>query len=359
MTGLQLNAISKSFGRVPVLSDVTLEINPGELFFLLGPSGCGKTTLLRIIAGFTETTEGTVSFDGIDMTDVPPHRRNTGMVFQNYALWPHMTVSQNISFGLDIRKLPAREKRERIGRALDLVHMPGYEMRYPHQLSGGQQQRVALARALVIEPDVVLLDEPLSNLDAGLRIEMRKEIHRIHQELNLTMVYVTHDQKESLSLATRMAVIDKGKLAQVDTPTEVYQNPSSVFVSRFVGETNLLDATVLSASGDEIVLDTSAGRLVCPADRAVRPFAAGDTVAVSVRPEGIDIAAANQPDANAWQSTVVESTYLGEVVQVTCAVQDSVLRITSLNPAEGPLTAGEQRVLKINPAHVRILEPEE
>ena len=359
MTGLQLNAISKSFGRVPVLSDVTLDISPGELFFLLGPSGCGKTTLLRIIAGFTETTAGTVSFDGNDMTDVPPHRRNTGMVFQNYALWPHMTVSQNISFGLDIRKLPSRQKKERIGRALDLVHMPGYEERYPHQLSGGQQQRVALARALVIEPDVVLLDEPLSNLDAGLRIEMRKEIHRIHQELNLTMVYVTHDQKESLSLATRMAVINKGKLAQVDTPTEVYQNPASVFVSQFVGETNLLEATVISTVNGEIELDTSAGKLVCPTQRAVRPFSAGDRVAVSIRPEGIDVAGTDQSSVNTWQSTVVESTYLGEVVQVTCAVKDTILRITSLNPAGQPPAAGEHRQLSINPAHVRILEPEE
>jgi iron(III) transport system ATP-binding protein len=358
MTGVQLNAISKSFGRVPVLHDISLTIEPGELFFLLGPSGCGKTTLLRIIAGFTAPTEGTVFFAGTDMSAVPPNRRNTGMVFQNYALWPHMTVAQNISFGLDIRKLPSREKKKRIARALELVHMPGYEERYPHQLSGGQQQRVALARALVIEPDVVLLDEPLSNLDAGLRIEMRKEIHRIHEELGLTMVYVTHDQKESLSLATRMAVIDQGQLAQVDTPTEVYQNPASVFVARFVGETNLLDGFVRAASTDELELETDAGRLTCPSSRAAAAFTTGDRVTVSIRPEGIECTESQLPNLNTWKATVVESTYLGEVVQIVCRIGEKTLRITSLNPAGRPPSAGDTQILTINSAHVRILEPE-
>ncbi len=358
MTGVRLESINKAFGQVSVLKDITLDIQPGELFFLLGPSGCGKTTLLRIIAGFTEQTSGGVFFGSRNMSGVPPYKRNSGMVFQNYALWPHMTVAENVSFGLDVRGVKRADKQQMIATALELVRLPGYEERYPHQLSGGQQQRVALARALVIKPDVILLDEPLSNLDAGLRIEMRKEIHRIHTELGLTMIYVTHDQKESLSLATRMAVIDRGRLIQVDAPAEIYQNPDTVFVSRFVGETNILKGTIATRDAETVVVDTGSGRLVCPVDRAVRTFAAGEAVAVSIRPEGIGIkTGTSSPAVNSWEAAVVESTYLGEVVQIVCAAGNEKLRLTALNPAGQPPRSGDKLVLEINPAHVRILEP--
>jgi len=358
MTGVTLRSVYKSFGAVHVIKDISLEIAPGELFFLLGPSGCGKTTLLRMIAGFSLPTSGSILFGNKEMSRVPPEQRNAGMVFQNYALWPHMSVAENVMFGLDVRNVPRDEKKRRVARALELVHLPGYEERYPHQLSGGQQQRVALARALVIEPDVVLLDEPLSNLDAGLRIEMRKEIHRIHQELGLTMIYVTHDQKEALSLATRLAVMYRGKLAQVAAPEHVYQHPDSLFVAKFIGETNVLQGRVTRVAGDELTLETNAGVLHCPAARAAMPCAAGDRVAVSVRPEGFEFARHGDASAALWPATIIESTYLGEIVQVVCRVREQLIRITALNPAGAPPRPGEDRLLRINTAHVRVLAPE-
>lgn len=359
MTGVKFDSISKSFGAVEVLKNIDLEIEPGELFFLLGPSGCGKTTLLRIIAGFTEATSGSVYLDHKDMTFVPPNKRNTGMVFQNYALWPHMTVGENVGFGLDIRGVSNKEKALKIGKALDLVHLPNYQNRYPHQLSGGQQQRVALARALVIEPDVILLDEPLSNLDAGLRIEMRKEINRIHKELGLTMIYVTHDQKESLSLATRMAVMNKGLLAQVDRPEVVYQNPNSVFVASFVGETNFIKGKVVSKTAELIEVDSLSGKVVCPIARCSQNFVVNEDVVISVRPEGLEFVAEATTGTNVWGAEVVETTYLGEVVQSVCKSGQESLRITSLNPALGLAREGSKGKLLIKPEHVMILPPEQ
>jgi iron(III) transport system ATP-binding protein len=356
MVGVRIDNVTKSFGNVEVLKDIDISIAPGELFFLLGPSGCGKTTLLRIIAGFIEPSSGSVHFDDRDITNDPPEARNTGMVFQNYALWPHMTVAQNVAFGLDVRKIDRAEKNQRVSAALELVHLPSYEGRYPHQLSGGQQQRVALARALVIRPDVVLLDEPLSNLDAGLRIEMRKEIHRIHAELGITMIYVTHDQKEALSLATRMAVLEGGVIVQIDTPTEIYQNPDSVFVARFVGETNLVAGTCSRAAGGQVVLDTPAGALHVSASRCVVTPSAGQPVAISIRPEGIALVPQQTAAANLWRATVVESIYLGEIVQVLCDAAGVKLRLTVLNPAGQPPAAGEECMLSFNPAHLRVLE---
>lgn len=357
-TQVTLQNISKAFGKTQVLQDIDLVIAPGELFFLLGPSGCGKTTLLRIVAGFTEATRGAVLFDDRLLTQVPPHKRNTGMVFQNYALWPHMTVAQNVAFGLDIRGTSKKDKAERVGRALELVHLPGYQERFPHQLSGGQQQRVALARALVIEPDVVLLDEPLSNLDAGLRIEMRKEIHRIHNDLGITMIYVTHDQKEALSLATRMAVMYKGVLAQVDTPTEIYQNPTSAFIAQFVGETNIIPGTITDISSDTLTVKTDAGILTCPTSRAAINIKKNMSVSVSIRPEGLSPSPLSG-EQNYWHTRVVESTYLGEVVQTVLRAGEKTLRQTILNPAMQPPSAGTDMDIYVNPAHIRILAAQE
>lgn len=358
MTSVSLRHVSKSFASVHVINDISLDIAAGELFFLLGPSGCGKTTLLRMIAGFSLPSSGAIFFGDKDMSRVPPEKRNTGMVFQNYALWPHMSVAENVMFGLDVRGFSRDEKQRRVARALELVHLPGYQDRFPHQLSGGQQQRVALARALVIEPDVVLLDEPLSNLDAGLRIEMRKEIHRIHQELGLTMIYVTHDQKEALSLATRLAVMHRGKLAQVAPPEDVYQHPNSLFVAKFIGETNVLAARVTSASADSLSLETDAGPLHVPVERTAMACAPGQTVAVSIRPEGFEFARNGDSSTPLWHASIIESTYLGEIIQVVCRVREQTLRITALNPAGPPPRPGEQRALRINPAHVRVLPPE-
>src|SRR5712691_9193637 len=250
---VSIQNLTKRFGDTTALKGVSLEIGSQELFFLLGPSGCGKTTLLRLIAGFYQPDGGELLFGGKSMNGVPPHQRNTGMVFQNYALWPHLTVAENVVYGLEVRALGASEKKARLGEALAIVQMEKYADHTPNQLSGGQQQRVALARALVIRPDLLLLDEPLSNLDAKLRLEMREEIRRIHAQTRITTIYVTHDQKEALSLADRMAVMRDGVIEQVGNPRAVYRTPASRFVADFIGETNWLSARVQAVQSDQVL----------------------------------------------------------------------------------------------------------
>ncbi|MBI2367285.1 MAG: ABC transporter ATP-binding protein, partial [Deltaproteobacteria bacterium] len=225
MVSVKFASVTKVLGQSRAIDNLTLDVGAGELFFLLGPSGCGKTTALRLVAGFYTPDEGRIFFNGHDQTRVPPHKRSTGMVFQNYALWPHMDVRHNIAYGLKMRRVSEAEREKRVNRALEIVQMQAYAERMPNQLSGGQQQRVALARALVIEPDVVLLDEPLSNLDAKLRVEMRAQIKEIHRQIGRTMIYVTHDQAEALSMADRIAVMRRGQLVQVGTPHELYTRP--------------------------------------------------------------------------------------------------------------------------------------
>src|SRR3954470_128683 len=235
MISIQVKQLTKQFGSIVALHGLDLTINPGELFFLLGPSGCGKTTLLRTIAGFYIPEEGKIFFGDQDVTRLEPHKRNTGMMFQSYALWPHMTVAENVAFGLEERRVARDEIKRRVGEALESVRMGQYAERRPNQLSGGQQQRVALARALVIRPRCLLLDEPLSNLDAKLRLEMRTEIRRVCKEFKLTTVYVTHDQKEALSISDRMAILDGGRVRQVGTPRDVYRRPTCALVANFIG----------------------------------------------------------------------------------------------------------------------------
>ena len=227
MISIRVKNLTKRFGAVTALQNLDLEVEPGELFFLLGPSGCGKTTLLRCMAGFYIPEEGSIFFGDEDVTRLAPHKRNAGMMFQSYALWPHMSVAENVAFGLEERRLPGPEIKRKVGEALESVHMGSYAARKPNQLSGGQQQRVALARALVIRPRCLLLDEPLSNLDAKLRLEMRMEIRRVCKEFHLTTVYVTHDQKEALSVSDRMAILEAGRILQVGTPRDVYRRPAS------------------------------------------------------------------------------------------------------------------------------------
>ena len=276
---VKFDSVTKILGQSRAVDNLTLEIDAGELFFLLGPSGCGKTTALRTVAGFYSPDEGRILFNGQDESRVPPHKRNTGMVFQNYALWPHMDVQSNVAYGLKMRHVPSADKEKRVKRALEIVHMLAYAERMPNQLSGGQQQRVALARALVIEPDVVLLDEPLSNLDAKLRIEMRTQIKDIHQKIGRTMIYVTHDQAEALSMADRIAVMRRGRLVQVGTPYELYTRPESAFVAQFIGGTNLINGT-LEEIGDLLTVKTQAG--VVRAKNGVKGIKRGDTVFCSV-----------------------------------------------------------------------------
>jgi iron(III) transport system ATP-binding protein len=244
---ISVDQVTKRFGDAVALDRIDLRIGAGEIFFLLGPSGCGKTTLLRTIAGFYAPEEGRVLFGDEDVTRLPPHRRNTGMMFQSYALWPHMSVAQNVAFGLEERGVPAAERARRVDEALASVQMRGLGERRIHQLSGGQQQRVALARALVIRPRCLLLDEPLSNLDTKLRLEMRGEIRRVCREAGLTAIYVTHDQKEALSVADRMAVLEGGRLRQIGTPAALYRHPETRFVADFMGETNFIPGRIASS----------------------------------------------------------------------------------------------------------------
>ena len=319
MTPITLERVRKEFGGTVAVDDVDLSIPAGDLFFLLGPSGCGKTTLLRMIAGFQEPTAGRILFGGDDVTHVAPQNRDTGMVFQGYALWPHMTVRQNVAFGLEVRKASKAETKRRVDAALERVQLGHQADRKTNQLSGGQQQRVALARALVIEPRVLLLDEPLSNLDAKLRLEMRQGIRDITKNAGTTGVYVTHDQKEALSMADRVAVLRAGRVEQVGPPRELYERPANRFVAGFLGETNLIAAEVRGRDGDRVALETAAGTLasaVFPAD-----LPATGSVTCSVRPESIVLAEPGSaeegrlPGENRLTLERAGGVYLGEVAQ--------------------------------------------
>ncbi len=333
MVSIHIRGLLKRFGDVAALNSLDLDIAAGELFFLLGPSGCGKTTLLRAIAGFHLPDAGTISFDGDEVTKLPPHKRETGMMFQSYALWPHLNVFRNVSFGLEERRIARAEIKSRVDEALAMVKMNGLGNRRINELSGGQQQRIALARALVIRPRCLLLDEPLSNLDSKLRIEMRSEIRRICKEFGLTAIYVTHDQKEALSMADRMAVLDAGNIAQIGTPEELYRRPNSAFVAGFVGETNLIPGTLTSVSGGNYYLRTAigelAGHVVAPDWRPV----AGDAVTLSIRPECLSIDSA-PPAENSIAGRLTESIYLGETAQyaLKCEGRVEAIHISELNP---------------------------
>ncbi len=353
MIGITLQNITKLYGATRAVHDVTLTIEPGELFFLLGPSGCGKTTLLRMIAGLIEVSKGTIRFGDRDVTRVPTGQRNTAMVFQSYALWPHMTVAENVGFGLDVRKLEASAKTERVRQALETVQMQNLADRKPAQLSGGQQQRVALARALAVEPDVLLLDEPLSNLDAKLRMQMRSEIRRICDATQVTAVYVTHDQEEALTMADRIAVMHQGKLMQVGSPRELYERPASCFVADFLGQTNFIPAKVTSASGGTLSLETKIGTL--QSKTFADGIEQGASVTCSIRPEAGRILANGDAAANAFEGTVKNSVYQGNLTQHTIVIDESLtLNVNELRPRIHP-QPGEKLRIGIDPEDVVVL----
>jgi iron(III) transport system ATP-binding protein len=354
MISIRIEHLTKRFGAVTALDGLDLSIDEGELFFLLGPSGCGKTTLLRCLAGFHVPEEGRVLFGGEDVTRLAPHKRNTGMMFQSYALWPHMTVAENVAFGLEERRLPAAEIKTRVGEALESVHMGGYAARRPNELSGGQQQRVALARALVIRPRCLLLDEPLSNLDAKLRLEMRLEIRRICKEFHVTTVYVTHDQKEALSVSDRMAVLDAGKVLQVGTPLEIYRRPSSRVVADFIGETNLIRAKVLSSSDGRAQLQATFGTLdgvLCP---GLSTPQVGAEVTVSIRPECFTLSR-EKPAQNALAGRIGSSLYLGEHAQYDFVAGGTTLKILETNPRFVERAGSEDCHATVRPEDVVVL----
>ena len=331
MISIRIQQLTKRFGAVTALRELDLSIEPGELFFLLGPSGCGKTTLLRSLAGFAIPDEGRIFFDAEDVTRLAPHKRNTGMMFQSYALWPHMTVAQNVAFGLEERKIAKGEIARRVGEALESVRMGDYGARRPNELSGGQQQRVALARALVVRPRCLLLDEPLSNLDAKLRLEMRAEIRRVCKEFKLTTVYVKHDQKEALSISDRMAVLDGGRVRQVGTPREVYRRPVNRMVANFIGETDFIPGKILSIAGERASVETACGRFDGMLGNPKAPPAVGASVTVCVRPECWTLGGESVA-TNTVRGRIGAAVYLGEMAQYDFIAEGAALKVFELNP---------------------------
>ncbi len=335
MVGITLSNLTRKFGATKAVDNVSLSIQQGELFFLLGPSGCGKTTLMRMVAGLIEPSEGKIHFDNRDVTRLESSRRNTALVFQGYALWPHMTVEQNISFGLEARKIGVNERRRRVEKILETVRMTNFARRRPNQLSGGQQQRVALARALVVEPNVLLLDEPLSNLDANLRTEMRGEIRRICRETQVTAIYVTHDQSEAMSIADRIAVMSEGRILQIGTAREIYERPEFRFVAEFLGKANFMPAVVKDAHDGEIRLETAAGELRSRVFRADMPR--GGNVTCVLRPEAVRFVVDDERDdpPNIVEAKHVESIYFGHLAEHIFDVEGGLqFRVEELKPAK-------------------------
>ncbi|MBU4611529.1 ABC transporter ATP-binding protein [Achromobacter sp. GG226] len=352
MSTLVLQDLSKHYGKTPVVNQLSLDLREGEFVSLLGPSGCGKTTTLRMIAGFIEPTGGRILMNGAELSSpagsVPPERRGMSMIFQSYAIWPNMTVGENVAFGLTVRKLPTAEVRERTRHILKVVHLDHLIDRYPAELSGGQQQRVALARAIVIRPQVLLLDEPLSNLDANLREEMRNEIRRLHDEFGMTTVYVTHDQSEAMAISDRIAVMSAGNLEQVDSPWALYNRPRTRFVASFIGRTNLVDGVV---RGEHIECEgfSLANGAGGPA------HAAGAPVQVSIRPQALALHAQPPAGARATEVTIQQRIYLGEHWDylIQPAAGGTPLRVAA--PPATAFERGSTAWMTLNPDGVAVL----
>jgi len=341
---IELHDIVKRFGSLEAVSHVSLEIHDGELFTLLGPSGCGKTTILRLIGGFHEPDCGGISFGGRNVTRLPPYERNIGMVFQNYALWPHMTVFENIAYGLKLRKVSRGQIGDKVAHTLGLVNLAGLGERYPGQLSGGQQQRVALARALVLNPDVLLLDEPLSNLDAKIRLQVRAEIRKLQKELAITTVYVTHDQEEALTLSDRIAVIDRGIMQQIGTPWTLYERPANPFVADFIGINNLIPGRIREKidGGAWVKVETAAGDLTCEGDARL---GAGDRCTICVRPETASIGDTEtaRENVNCICGDVSFASFIGNTIRYDVEIRGgTIFRVDVQNPRDHkPYAMGE------------------
>jgi putative spermidine/putrescine transport system ATP-binding protein len=344
MATVTLDHVSKRFGEFLAVDDFSLEVAEGELLVLLGPSGCGKTTTLRIIAGFTDASAGAVRIRDRDVTREPPYRRNIGVVFQNYALFPHLTVFENVAFGLRRRRISETEIATRVERSLSRVKLDALAQRLPRQLSGGQQQRVAVARALVIEPDVLLLDEPLSNLDAKLRHDVRQEMRRLQQLLKITTILVTHDQDEAMSMGDRLVVVNGGRVQQIGSPQELYRTPRNAFVASFIGQANFI-AGVPSRDGSLFV--TSSGLSIACASSVP------NATSLMIRPEAIELLDAPTPSANVFPATVEVVTYLGSTSELVLRLTSSeTVIVTKPASAAAPRnwTPGQKLFIRIDPA---------
>ena len=357
---VEFERVSKSFdGRTLVVRDLDLQIRKGEFLTLLGPSGSGKTTCLMMLAGFETPTSGAIRIDGRPMHQVPPRRRGIGMVFQNYALFPHMTVGENLAFPLEVRGLDAERRRDRVRRALALVRLDGLEQRRPRQLSGGQQQRVAIARALVFEPDLVLMDEPLGALDRRLREELQYEIRRIHQDLGVTVLYVTHDQHEAMVLSDRVAVFRAGRIEQIASPEALYEEPTRSFVARFIGANNRLTGRV-TAVNDEGICDVDVGGQVVRALR-IAPCAPGDATTLSIRPERVAVAPAAGLYTNEFEARIEDITFLGDHLRLrvtVCGRSDFIVKIPNI-VGHGAVLEGDRIRIGWTPTDCRVLNPDE
>jgi ABC-type Fe3+/spermidine/putrescine transport system ATPase subunit len=344
MAKLELKALRKTYGDAAVVDDVSLQLERGELVTLLGPSGCGKTTTLRMIAGFIEPSAGAIVVDGVELSSrgkaVPPEHRGMSMIFQSYAIWPNMTVAENVGFGLKVRKTPAAELKQRVDEILAVVKLGPYAQRYPAELSGGQQQRVALARAMIVRPEVLLLDEPLSNLDANLREEMAAEIRRLHDEFRFTTVYVTHDQAEAMTISDRIAVLNHGRLEQIDTPWNLYNRPRTPFVAGFIGKTNLVTGAVVDGRMRLEGLDQSV-----PVPTPVQ----GDALQVSIRPQSLFLGTAAAHALPLGPVSVVAKTYLGEYWDYVVRPAGGGASLKVHAPPASVLQVGQESVLYVDP----------
>ena len=347
---LDIENVQKSFATHTVVKNFNLSVARGEFVSFLGPSGCGKTTTLRIVAGFEVPTVGTVSIDGRDVTHLKPNQRQVGMVFQSYALFPNLTVAENVAFGLKVARRPKEEMRSRVADMLAIIKLPQLGERYPYQLSGGQQQRVALARALAVRPEVLLLDEPLSALDAKIRVSLREEIRSLQRELGITTVYVTHDQEEALSMSDRIAVMNDGRVEQIGTPFEIYNRPRTRFVASFVGTLNMLEGRVVDGGG-RIAID---GQEIVTA-HGIGNAGAGDVRSVALRPEAVSL---NGTGArNRMEGTIEEVSFLGSVVRVRVRFKDNVISLDTFNnPGIAPPARGARVTVSFAPEDVLVLD---
>ncbi len=351
MSFLELKSVRKSFGSTNVVQNFDLSVKRGEFVSFLGPSGCGKTTTLRMVAGFEIPSGGEIRIDSRDVTSLRPNQRNVGMVFQAYALFPNMTVAENVGFGLKVAKKPKREIGSRVEEMLRLIKLPQLGARYPSQLSGGQQQRVALARALAVKPQVLLLDEPLSALDAKIRVSLREEIRAVQRELGITTIYVTHDQEEALSISDRIVVMNEGRIEQIGAPFEIYNYPRTRFVASFVGTLNILSAKIVDPAG-RVEID---GQAVTAA-RPIAGGAAGATCSVALRPEAISIDGAGA-ERNVLQGTIEEVSFLGAVVRIRVRLRENTLSLDTFNnPSSLPPERGQRVTLSFSRSDLLVLD---
>jgi ABC-type Fe3+/spermidine/putrescine transport system ATPase subunit len=355
MSRLKLENIEKKYGTLKAVDNLSLLVQDGELVTLLGPSGCGKTTTLRCVSGFLQLEKGTIYIGDRNITNIPPEKRGIGLVFQNYALWPHMTVRENLAFGLQLKKINRKKIEDKVMQLLETVHLTGMEERFPRELSGGQQQRVALARALILEPDILLLDEPLSNLDALLREQMRFEIARIHRQFGITTIYVTHDQTEAMVISDRIVLMNKGRIMQQGPPEEIYSRPANKFVAGFMGTTNFIEGRLVSATDTSSTVLTDDG-IEITGRKCDAPI--DSRVSVAVRPENLEFVTASEAAGkkrNLLKVSVERASYVGEMMDYELRLGDHHI-IRSKGPVGMRYTPGETVSIVVNPEEISVLQ---